>query len=483
MSLKRIIMPMLLVLSLAFINVGYAEQEWLPGFIDKEGRLGQDEKSWRLGFINTLCIEGATSDNFETCITGVDPTADNSLFFPNISGILITNSGGEAMFDTTLVDGILNGVTNMQGELDINDGIINDVGYVMFNTTDGIPCEEGKMFWNDEDGTNNLGLKGSVVCLQLGQEMLVRGKNTTGGSIANGTAVRISGVNGNFPLWGMSNAADPATAGSIGLTTEIIGNNSFGYVTTFGLVRELDTTGTPVGEVWSDGDRIYVGNTSGELTNIAPTGSERKIFIGIVFNANANEGIIWVNPINVSYFNELSGPLLTSGSVVFINASGMTVEDNDNFFWDDTNDELIVKDFGREAEMHGDDITTTLDGAGTFANIVGLENKLVSASGMIQNATDGSVTVSNAGRYKFIASLSISDETTPSEEFHFMVGVNGAFVDKCEQHRSISVQSSLGSVSVTCMLDLADDDIVTMMANSLNGDDLFSEHLNWMIFK
>jgi len=332
-----VILAMLVVAPLAF-----SEQEWLPGYGDKNGRLGKNDQSWRVVWVNSAVFEGVTSDQFEALLKAVDPTANNILLLPNISGILITNSGGEDMLNATLVDAILNGTTAVEGSIDMQDNPLTDVGYIMFNTTDGIPCEEGKMFWNDTDGTNNLGLKGSIVCLQMGQEMLVRGKNTTGASLANGTAVRISGGTGSFPEFGLANAAAPATAGSIGITTEIIGNNQFGYVTVFGLVRELDTTGTPFSESWNVADRIYVGNTDGELTNVAPTGSERKIFMGIALRISANEGIIWVNPINQAYFNELSGPLLTSGSIVFINSTGMTVEDNANLFWDDTNDNLGV---------------------------------------------------------------------------------------------------------------------------------------------
>lgn len=194
--------------------------------------------------------------------------------------------------------------------LDANDQAITSVGYIDFDLTNGIAQAEGRLVWNPDEGTLNLGMPGGDVVGQLLQEILIQGKNSTGDGTTNGRPVRISGASGNKPTFAFSDADNPAAAGSVGLFTEDVNINGNGYVTTFGLVREIDTSGG--GENWSAGDRIYVGNTAGTLTNIAPTGSERRIFIGIVLNAHASTGIIWVHPINVSYLSELSGNVITS---------------------------------------------------------------------------------------------------------------------------------------------------------------------------
>ena len=175
-------------------------------------------------------------------LQGFNPMTAKSVNVAN----LVSTADSQTLTNKTLINGILNGVTEVEGELDINDGIINDVGYIDFNLVDGVPASEGRFTWNDDDGTMNLGLKGGVVNLQLGQEQVIRGKNVTGVGITNCMAVRISGASGSFPEFGLANASSPATAGSIGLATENIANSQFGYITTFGLVRECDTTGTPV---------------------------------------------------------------------------------------------------------------------------------------------------------------------------------------------------------------------------------------------
>lgn len=210
------------------------------------------------------------------------------------------------------------------GELDMGDNPITDVGYIDFNLVNGIAQAEGRLVWNNDEGTLNLGLKGGVVNLQVGQEMVVRGKNASGAQADNGTPMRISGATGSQPEFNLADADDPAAAGSIGLATEDIGNNSFGYVTTSGLVRDVDTSGTPVSETWNVSDRLYVSNTVGKLTNVSPTADERKIFIGVVIRAHATEGVIWVSSINVSYPHELSGvnPAALADNVILQYDSG-----------------------------------------------------------------------------------------------------------------------------------------------------------------
>lgn len=227
-----------------------------------------------------------------TIASGEGISWNGSAFIPNS---FVTVSGG-----------------HMTGILDMRDNAIININYIDFDLDNGIEQAEGRMVWNDDEGTINLGLKGGFVNLQLGFEQLIRGKNVTGTGTTDGRPARVSDVSGNRPEFSFSEADVPASAGSIGLFTEDIGNNANGYVTTFGLVRDLDTSGTPVSETWNDNDRLYVSNIEGQLTNVMPSGTERIIFIGKVINANPSEGIIFVSPINVSYLPELSGVTITS---------------------------------------------------------------------------------------------------------------------------------------------------------------------------
>ncbi len=213
-------------------------------------------------------------------------------------------------------DGTLEGDTNFQwtgtaltivGTIDMSDNEITDIGFMDMNLTNGVAAAEGRIVWNDTDGTINVGLKGGNVNLQVGQEQVLRVKNVSGSTINDGQVVRITGATGVNPTIDLSEADVFATSGTIGLVTEDIINNAFGYVTTFGLVRDIDTTGTPESETWSAGDLLFLSNTAGAMTKVVPTSNERKVFVGTVIVSNATTGIIWANPINTSFLKELSG--------------------------------------------------------------------------------------------------------------------------------------------------------------------------------
>lgn len=100
---RFIAMVVITILILAMAGFAAAEQEWLPGYGDKNGTLGKDKQSWRIGYINTLVGEGATSNTIETFLEFADPTgSDNTQVFQDASGtIALTESIAST---TTLAD-------------------------------------------------------------------------------------------------------------------------------------------------------------------------------------------------------------------------------------------------------------------------------------------------------------------------------------------------------------------------------------------
>ena len=99
--------------------------------------------------------------------------------------------------------------------------------------------------WNEDDGTVDIGLYGDSV-LQVGQELHYYAKNTSGGLISNGTPVMFTGTVGASGKLTFGKAVADGTYPSeymMGVATQDIANNAFGYVTSFGLVRGFNTTG------------------------------------------------------------------------------------------------------------------------------------------------------------------------------------------------------------------------------------------------
>ena len=164
--------------------------------------------------------------------------------------------------------------------------------YIDFNVDYADGVQEGRLQWNIDDGTLEVGMPGGQVNLQLGQEMLLRCRNTTGATILNGSVVEIIGASGNRPLIDLADASDLTKISVIGMATEDIGHNSNGFVNTKGYVRDVNTNGMTVGEpVWLS------ASTPGAYTQTRPTAPDFSYAIGIVIVAGAGNGIVYNGPI------------------------------------------------------------------------------------------------------------------------------------------------------------------------------------------
>jgi hypothetical protein len=190
-------------------------------------------------------------------------------------------------------------------------------GYLGLDLTPtGTPTTVGTMSWNDADGTMDLKLKGGNVTLQVGQEQVTRIVNKTGANLleANYQAVRISGAQGNRLKVDLAQAnIDANSTETLGLVTETINNNQEGFITTSGLVRAIDTTGTLQGEIWNDGDILYLsGSVAGQITNIKPQAPTHTVIMGYVVRAHQTQGQIYVKVDNGYELDELHNVKITS---------------------------------------------------------------------------------------------------------------------------------------------------------------------------
>ena len=205
---------------------------------------------------------------------------------------------------------------------DVNLGEFGvQLGNIEFDTTPtNVPTTAGSLNWNDTDGTLDLKLKGGNVTLQIGQEQVVRVVNKTATSInlleANYQAVRITGAIGQRAKVDLAQATnDVLSAETIGLVTETINNNQEGFITTSGLVRGINTTGSIQGETWADGDILYLSpTTAGSVTKVKPTAPNHLIVIGYVIYAHITQGTIFVKVDNGYELDELHNVKITTAA-------------------------------------------------------------------------------------------------------------------------------------------------------------------------
>jgi hypothetical protein len=193
-------------------------------------------------------------------------------------------------------------------------------GQVEFDQTPTGTAGVAVMRWNDSDGTLDLGLKGGNVTLQVGQESVLRVVNKTATNVnlleANYQAVRVTGAQGQRLKVDLAIATtDPLSAETIGLVTETINNNQEGFITTSGLVRGINTTGSLQGETWADGDILYLSpTTAGNATKVKPVAPNHLIVLGYVIHAHINQGSIFVKVDNGYELDELHNVKITTAA-------------------------------------------------------------------------------------------------------------------------------------------------------------------------
>lgn len=162
--------------------------------------------------------------------------------------------------------------------------------YLQFSLLASTTDAPGRLRWNEAAGTLNLQLRDGLATLQLGQESVQQVTNSSGVTIPNGSAVRVNGSVGNKLTVVLADNATPEGATAvIGVSTQSIANGANGYITTYGLVHDLNTS------LWTPGAPLYL-NGNGQMTTTRPVNG-RIVQVGFVVASSATAGSIYVNPI------------------------------------------------------------------------------------------------------------------------------------------------------------------------------------------
>lgn len=163
---------------------------------------------------------------------------------------------------------------------------------VAFNLTPRPIEGRGILRWNPVEQTLDLGMEYQVV-QQIGQETYARVGNTTGVTIPNGTVVGFVGAADHALLVApyLADGMQP-TLYILGIMThDLPDSGQRGYCTTWGFVREVNTS------AFSPGDILYASPTvAGGLTNIKPFAPNNVIPVATCITSDATFGILFVRP-------------------------------------------------------------------------------------------------------------------------------------------------------------------------------------------
>ena len=172
-----------------------------------------------------------------------------------------------------------------------NNSVVTD--YIDFDEAAPHADKVRRMAWNDFDETLDLGMRYGVT-QQIGLETYARVQNNTGVLIPNGTVVGFTGVVPDSTLAVapyLANGATPTLYVLGVMTHDFPDSGTRGYCTTFGYVRDLDTSAYLVGDV------LYASPTvAGGLTKIKPTAPNNVVPIAAVLKVSATVGVIFVRP-------------------------------------------------------------------------------------------------------------------------------------------------------------------------------------------
>jgi hypothetical protein len=194
----------------------------------------------------------------------------------------------------------VNGVIGSSGALTNIDSIVYP-DYITFDTTPETSSEEsGTLSWDTDFQT--LKLQANDTTLQLGQEHVVRVKNASGSTaIPNMSVVMFAGSAGDTVTVSpaiSTQSYEPEML--LGITTEEIDADGFGFVTQFGFVNKVNTSD------WELGDLLYSDPANpGQLTNVKPSAPNWTFPIAAVTRVHASTGRILVRAIPGLHLHDL----------------------------------------------------------------------------------------------------------------------------------------------------------------------------------
>ena len=356
--------------------------------------------------------DGSLSGYFESRVDQAD--AD----IATVSGIAVYASGHNLQSITDNGASTTNAITITNNNITASSGLFDSLDMTPLGNGSQPAYQEGVVFYDSENHTLSLYNDEADVTHQLGQEQFLRVRNHTGATIPNGAAVLINGAHGNAaPTVSGAIATSEASSQVVGLATHSIETDSFGYVTTYGIVRDVDTS------AFSAGDEVFLSATQiGSGVAIAPTIPNYKISLGHVINSASSNGSILVrvgNPKLGGGDLKSEAPLNMSGVPFVTSISDTTAGGSQTdplFIFDSGNRQLqlgsgiqlldgapsntsnVLYNDGGTLSFNGSAVdTNTTYSAGSGLTLVDTEFNVYGGSGHFINIQNDGITTLNSG--------------------------------------------------------------------------------------
>jgi hypothetical protein len=220
---------------------------------------------------------------------------------------------------TPAASGANSDITSMTG---ITGGI-SSPDFVQFDTTATVTPATGRLYFNDGEGGLSYTLKGGNVVQEVGQSQQVLVYNGTGAALSKGQVVYSNGAQGQRPTVALALATGDATsARTLGIVAEAIANGAEGWVTSLGIIENINTS------AFTAGAQLYLsGTTAGGLTATKPVAPIHMVYVARCIKSHATAGRLFVTVQNGYELDELHDVAAVSPSngqtIVFNSTTGL----------------------------------------------------------------------------------------------------------------------------------------------------------------
>jgi len=315
--------------------------------------------------VNDVGGDGSLGYNSGTgVLTYTGPSAaETRAHFSGGTGVTIT-SGSVAIGQSV---GTTDDVTF--GKVTQDSAVANSI---QLNRQQGRPNHVAGTLFFDSDHQKALSVNMSTrenpnpdVTLNIGQEIFVYVHNLTGAQINNGDAVYISGTaHGKHPQVSLARADMSSTGNPTGLATMDIPDGGHGWVTRYGIVRDVNTGS------FAAGSTLYLSaDSAGKWTSTEVTVDTGYPFhIGRVLTADSSVGTILVDGFSEHFeYLRIEDRLKVSGRLEADSASLLNVQFDTTRFdsHQPYSEGLLYYDAKHKTLNYNDDITGMVHEVGT----------------------------------------------------------------------------------------------------------------------
>ena len=374
--------------------------------------------------------------------------ADKKISQLNTAGTLTGNeelplvqSGSTFKVLLSSISNYIRSLTTLQKVTDAGNTTTNSINVdaVKFSLSPTNSPAAGQIAYVGNTGALSYLMNNSNVLSSIGQTLHAYVHNADSVTITKGQPVYLFSASGNKASVKLANnSGDSTSAKTLGLASENITAGQTGFVTCQGVLDGLNTGS------YTAGDSLYLGATSGTLTNSKPYAPNHLVYIGMVERANNGNGQIYVRVQNGYELDEIHDVDLISNTP---KNNDVLVYDSSTSLWKNKQSnylQIVSKDIANSTALTGTTTTTLMKSVLISANtyttgdVVKILNRAIRST-----ATGTSVNYFYINTTNSLTGATLIGQQSTASSFYAME--RSIYIKSSTSSETISTASSSGS--------------------------------------